>query len=35
LSVFRIGHDMIERFLTNGKPLTITIFPYFEKVYGS
>jgi hypothetical protein len=35
LSVFRIGHDMIERLLTNGKPLSIGLLPYFEKVYGS
>src|SRR5678816_1791424 len=34
LSVFRIGHDMIERFLTNGKPLTIRLLTYLEKVYG-
>ena len=34
LSIFRIGYDMIERFLTNGKPLVITLLPYFEKVYG-
>lgn len=35
LSIFRIGHDMIERCLTNGKSLTIRLLPYFEKVYGS
>lgn len=35
LSIFRIGHDMIERCLTNGKPISIRLLPYFEKVYGS
>ena len=35
LSIFRIGLDMIERFLTNGKPFSIRLLPYFEKVYGS
>ncbi len=34
LSIFRIGYDMIQRFLTNGKSLTIRLLPYFEKVYG-
>ena len=35
LSIFRIGLDMIERCLTNGKHLSIRLLPYFEKVYGS
>jgi hypothetical protein len=35
LSLFRIGYDMIERLLTNGKPLPFRLLPYFEKVYGS
>ena len=35
LSIFRIGYDTIERFLTNGKTLSIRLLPYFEKVYGS
>jgi hypothetical protein len=35
LSIFRIGRDMIERHLTNAKPLSIRLLPYFEKVYGS
>lgn len=35
LSIFRIGLDMIERCLTNGKPLSIRLLPYFQKVYGS
>jgi hypothetical protein len=35
LSIFRIGYDMIERFFTNGKPVTIRLLPYFQKVYGS
>jgi Transposase DDE domain len=35
LSIFRIGHDTIQRFLTNGKPLPLRLLPYFEKVYGS
>jgi hypothetical protein len=35
LSIFRIGYDMIQRLLTNGKPLSIRLLPYFEKVYGS
>lgn len=34
LSIFRIGLDMIERYLTNGKPLSITLLPYFQKLYG-
>ncbi len=34
LSIFRIGYDMIQRFLTNGKSLTIRLLSYFEKVYG-
>ena len=34
LSIFRIGHDMIQRFLTNGKSLPIRLLPYFQKVYG-
>ena len=35
LSIFRIGLDMIERCLTNGKPLFIRLLPYFQKLYGS
>jgi hypothetical protein len=35
LSIFRIGLDMIERYLTNGKSLSIRLLPVFEKVYGS
>jgi hypothetical protein len=35
LSIFRIGLDMIERCLTNGKAFSIRSLPYFEKVYGS
>jgi hypothetical protein len=31
LSIFRIGLDMIERLLTNGKPLSIRLLPYFQK----
>src|SRR5690606_41358360 len=34
LSIFRIGRDMIERCLTNGKPISIRFLPYFQKVYG-
>jgi hypothetical protein len=34
LSIFRIGRDMIERCLTNGKPFTVRLLPYFQKVYG-
>jgi hypothetical protein len=29
LSIFRIGFDMIERYLTNGKSLSIRLLPYF------
>jgi hypothetical protein len=35
LSIFRIGYDMIQRFLTNGKHLSLRLLPYFQKVYGS
>lgn len=35
LSIFRIGYDMIQRCFTNGKPVTIRLLPYFQKVYGS
>jgi hypothetical protein len=35
LSIFRIGLDMIERYLTNGKSLSIRLLPLFENVYGS
>jgi hypothetical protein len=35
LSIFRIGLDMIERYLTNGKVLSISLLPVFEKLYGS
>lgn len=35
LSIFRIGRDMIERCLTNGKSFSIRLLPYFEKLYGS
>ena len=35
LSIFRIGHDMIHRLLTNGKPFTIRLLPLFEKVSGN
>lgn len=35
LSIFRIGHDMIERALTNGRPISIRLLPYFQKLYGS
>jgi hypothetical protein len=35
LSIFRIGLDMIQRYLTNGNPLFIRLLPYFQKVYGS
>jgi hypothetical protein len=35
LSIFRIGFDMIQRCLTNGKPLFIRLLPYFQKLYGS
>jgi hypothetical protein len=35
LSIFRIGYDMIQRCLTNGKPISIRFLPYFQKVYGS
>jgi len=35
LSIFRIGHDMIQRCLTNRMPFTIRLLPYFQKVYGS
>ena len=31
LSIFRIGLDMIERCLTNGKPFSIRLLPYFRK----
>ena len=34
LSIFRIGFDMIQRCLTNGKHLAIRLLPYFQKVYG-
>jgi hypothetical protein len=34
LSVFRIGLDMIERFLTNCIHFSIRLLPLFEKVYG-
>jgi hypothetical protein len=34
LSIFRIGYDMIGRCLTNGKPFSIRLLPYFQKVYG-
>jgi hypothetical protein len=32
LSIFRIGHDMIQRFLTNGNPIPIRLLPVFHKV---
>jgi hypothetical protein len=32
LSIFPIGHDMIEHFLINGKPLTTKLLPYFKSV---
>lgn len=35
LSIFRIGHDMIHRLLTNGKPFTVRLLPHFEKVSGN
>jgi hypothetical protein len=36
LSIFRIGHDMIERLLTNGKPLPIIrLLPPLQNLYGS
>jgi hypothetical protein len=35
LSIFRIGLDMIERCITNGKGLSISLLPPVEKVYGS
>jgi len=35
LSIFRIGHDMIQRFLTNGNAFSIRLLPYFQKLYGS
>lgn len=35
LSIFRIGHDMIQRCLTNGKTLSIPLLPYFDKVSGN
>jgi hypothetical protein len=35
LSIFRIGRDMIERHLTNGKSLSIRLLPYFQKLSGS
>ena len=31
LSIFRIGLDMIERYLTNGKHLSIRLLPFFHK----
>lgn len=35
LSIFRVGLEMIQRCLTNGKSFSIRLLPYFEKVYGS
>ncbi len=35
LSIFRIGLDMIERCLTNGKCFSISLLPPVQKVYGS
>jgi hypothetical protein len=35
LSIFRIGLGMIERCITNGKALSISLLPRVEKVYGS
>jgi hypothetical protein len=35
LSIFRIGLDTIERYLTNRKSFSIRLLPYFHKVYGS
>lgn len=35
LSIFRIGHDMIQRCLTNGIDFSVRLSPYFQNVYGS